>query len=152
MKDYSSHFSDAGAKARTQQPSPSTCDSVLRAQGAGVGSYDRGVLACVRRAFGGASLIRKPWPSHGHGKRMGMKYVQLTSHLPLLTKVVQADAQFPSPQGLDPQPLCHLVQACPVKQNGTDQALVGGAAPGGDQGPVLSKKVRTKQRLKSRIS
>ena len=42
MKDYSSHFSDAGAKARTQQPSPSVYDSVLRARGAGVGSYKRG--------------------------------------------------------------------------------------------------------------
>ena len=50
-----------------------------------------------------------------------MEYVQLTSHLPLLTKVVQVDPQFPSPQGLDPQPLCHLLQACPVKQNGTER-------------------------------
>ena len=83
---------------------------------------------------------------------MGMEYVQLTPHLPVITKVVQVDPQFPSPQGLDPQPLCHLLQACPVKQNGTDQALVGGTAPGGGQGSILSKKVRTKQRPKSRIS
>ena len=72
---------------------------------------------------------------------MGMDYIQLTSHLPLLTKVVQVNPQFPSPQGLDPQPLCRLLQVCPVKQNGMDQVLVGGAAPGGGWGSILSKKV-----------
>ena len=90
------------------------------------------------------------WTQEEDGNGIRPAHISLTS--PHQGGPSRPPVPFPTGAGSSATLSSSPSMSCETERNGTDQALVGGAAPGGGQGSILSKKVRTKQRPKSRIS